>query len=118
VADRVRQLTRLPCTDEGGSRYLHPNGYVIAKEWRAVTGFERVGRIRGQADWLGPVVWWEVYRHLGTSATLGAGYHPGAHYSRSQGAHATLREARAWCDAHPREGWSTLGQELDRNVTD
>jgi hypothetical protein len=102
TAPRPTQLQRLPRDDDGFSRYLHPHGYVIVANRR--TWSERVGALRGQAGGV-PLTWWEVYRHLGTADDVGTRYHAGAHYGRTLDSFDTLRDAREWCDCHPRNGW-------------
>lgn len=98
-------LTPLPRTDEGHSRYLHPNGYVI--EYGQRTWSERVGAMRG-ASLASPYRWWSVYEHLGTAADLETRYVPGAYSPRSRWSDFdTLREARQWCDERPRAGWGS-----------
>lgn len=101
-------LTRLPAGIDG-SRYLHPNGYIIERQRR--TWSERTGRINGQADHPPPMHWWSVYNHIARRRSMLAG-RPAAFLGlasvRPQPGGRdfdTLRDARAWCDANPREGW-------------
>jgi hypothetical protein len=104
VAER-KALRRL-----GDSTYLHPHGYVIERQRR--TWNERVGRMRGQADTPPPLFWWTVSFHVAKRASMVEG-RPAAFLSlvsekrenRPQD-FDTLRDARAWCDENPREGWS------------
>lgn len=96
-----KPLRRLPRDDEGHSRYLHPGGYVITQAHREWNHDRVPGGYVGSND---PKWWWEVYKHASGSADLGA-FHPWAHSSYGVETFDTLREARAWCDANPREGW-------------
>jgi hypothetical protein len=76
------KLRRWPKTDEGFSRYRHPHRYVIYQEKR--------DWIAGRVNIGGPpeMYWWTVKPLFGPRPTRTRWFH-------------TLREARAWCDAHP-----------------
>ncbi len=103
-------LTKLtPEYEGGGSRYFHPHGYIIERERRGWS--ERTGRVNGQADHPGPMTWWNVYKHVARRRSILEGKRPEFLGVRSESDPyaasecATLREARAWCDTHPRDGW-------------
>lgn len=75
--------------DTAASKWYHPHGWAITQRFREPVS--RVGRLNGQADHPGAMRWWEVSRTR--TRVLGDGVVE---------VFATLREARAWCDEHPR----------------
>lgn len=96
-------MIRLPRSYLDQPRYLHPNGYVIERARR--TWSER-GREPGRHhDPPPPLTWWDVYEHCGSD---GVGrYHPWACKPRTVASADRLRDARRWCDEHPRGGWTS-----------
>lgn len=102
MVPKKQPLKRLPADDDigSGSRYLHPNGYVICQRRR--TWSEQVGAVRGQAT-AGPLTWWEIYPHASTSLTHR--FKDTAHRRNYAATADTLRDARHWCDKNPRSGW-------------
>lgn len=99
-----RPLTRLPRDDEGHSRYFHPHGYVIVQDHR---DWNLRGLTRGAQHQWAPKVWWEVYEHVALTREAAERYRPWVYLPKGRrgDSHLTLRDARAWCDEHPREGW-------------
>lgn len=110
------RLRRLPRDDEDQPRYLHPHGYIIERQRR--TWSER-GREPGRYhDPPPPLYWWMVYHHIARRRSMLEG-RPLAFlclFSERERPieFPALRDARAWCDGHPREGWLVDGNAVPR----
>lgn len=88
------KLRRLPQPEYAdGSRYFHPNGYIIDHERRSWS--ERNGNQVGG----GTPLWWWAVRPANEAGDEVAEDQPGwSPYGRECD---TLAEARAWCDERP-----------------
>lgn len=99
------ELRRLPRSEiDEQIQYLHSHGWVIVHERRSWS--ERSG-VRGCARDTPPLHWWAIYPHASSSRDGMGRYRAWARrpgYSRRT--EDRLRDARAWCDANPREGWA------------
>jgi hypothetical protein len=99
-------LKRLPLSEDGQPRYFHPHGYVIERDTR---DWDLGGITRGARHQWSPKHWWNVHEHAGRSAESlaenGGKFLHAAHKTKVVIDCGTLRQARGWCNAHPRDGW-------------